>query len=191
MTICVACVVATSLTGFMELPNRFTRELALIPITPQKGGRVTFLLADDDPVRLIREGQVWRPFTPALLHGGILHLLLDLQVFYVFGTAVEHVRGTLRLIGLTLLSAAAGNLIQYWWGGPVFCGLSGVGYALYGYVWMKTLFQPETRFVIPRSMHIMFWAWTLVCFSGLLPIANGAHSGGLVIGILYGLITFL
>jgi GlpG protein len=73
----------------------------------------------------------------------------------------------------------------------VFCGLSGVGYALYGYVWMKTLFQPETRFVIPRSMHIMFWAWTLVCFSGLLPIANGAHSGGLVIGILYGLITFL
>jgi hypothetical protein len=37
----------------------------------------------------------------------------------------------------------------------------------------------------------MFWVWTLICFSGLLPIANAAHMAGLAAGILYGLVTFL
>ncbi len=189
--ICLACITATLLTGFFQANNQFSRALGIIPMNLQPGGRATFSPLDDDPLLWLSRGQVWRLFTPALIHGSALHLLLNLNLFYVFGTAIEHLRGTARLAGLTLLSAAAGNIVQYWWGGPLFCGLSGVGYGLYGYVWMKALFQPETRFVIPRSLHVTFWIWTLICFSGLLPIANGAHAAGLAVGILYGLIRVL
>jgi GlpG protein len=188
--ICLACIAATLATGFFQVPTRFTRALAIIPINVSAKG-ASYALADDDPFSWVAKGQVWRLFTPALIHGHILHLILNLQVFYVFGTAIERMRGTWRLAGLTLVSAALSNLAQYWWAGPFFCGLSGVAYAMYGYIWMKSLFQPETRFVVPRSLHITFWIWTLICFSGLLPIANAAHAGGLAVGILYGLVTYL
>ncbi len=188
--ICIACVVATLLTGFFQVPTRFSRALAIIPMNLSGGGG-SYLLVDDDPFLWFARGEVWRLFTPALIHAHFLHLLLNLNLFYVFGTVIERVRGSWRLAGLTVLSAVAGNIAQYWWSGPLFCGLSGVGYALYGYIWMKSLFQPETRFVIPRQLHVVFWVWTIICFSGLLPIANGAHSAGLVVGILYGLITVL
>jgi GlpG protein len=188
--ICVASIVATLATGFFQVPTRFSSELAIIPLNVSAKG-ASYSPLDDDPFIWTAKGEVWRLFTPALLHAHFLHLILNLQWFYFCGSVVERIRGTWRIAGLTIVSAVISNLAQYWWSGPYFCGLSGVGYALYGYVWMKSLFQPETRFVIPRSLHTMFWVWTIICFSGLLPIANAAHAGGLAVGILYGLITFL
>jgi GlpG protein len=188
--ICLACIVVTLATGFFQVPTRFTRALTIIPMNVSAKG-ASYALADDDPFYWAAQGQIWRLFTPALIHGHILHLILNLQWFYFCGSVVERIRGTWRIAGLTIASAVISNLCQYWWSGPYFCGLSGVGYALYGYVWMKSLFQPETRFVVPRSLHTMFWVWTLICFSGLLPIANAAHAGGLAAGILYGLVMFL
>jgi GlpG protein len=188
--ICLASIVATLATGFFQVPTRFSRDLAIIPLNVSAKG-ATYSPADDDPFHWAAQGEVWRLFTPALLHAHFLHLLLNLQWFYFCGSVVERIRGTWRIAGLTIVSAVVSNLCQYWWNGPYFCGLSGVGYALYGYVWMKSLFQPETRFVIPRSLHTMFWIWTIICFSGLLPIANAAHAGGLAVGILYGLVKIL
>jgi GlpG protein len=90
------------------------------------------------------------------------------------------------------VSAAVSNLAQYWWSGPTFGGLSGVGHAMFGYVWMKYRFQPELRFVIPNQLMWMFWIWFVLCFTGLVgPIANGAHAVGLAVGILYGMVPFL
>lgn len=188
--ISLACIVVTLATGFFHVPTQASRALSIIPL--QVGPeRASYAFADDDPLYWFAQGQVWRLFTPALIHGHYLHLILNLQWFYFCGSVIERIRGTWRIAGLTIVSAVFSNLAQYWWDGPVFCGLSGVGYALYGYVWMKSLFQPETRFVVPRSLHIMFWVWTIFCFSGLLPIANAAHAAGLAAGILYGLVTFL
>jgi GlpG protein len=189
--ICAACVAATLLTGFFQVPTQFSRALAIIPLNVKQGGGATFRPVDDDPFLWFAQGEVWRVFTPALIHGHILHLLLNMQWFYFCGSVIERVRGAWRMAGLTILSAVVSNLAQYWWDGPLFCGISGVGYALYGYVWMKSLFQPETRFVVPASLHWMFWIWTLICFSGILPIANAAHAAGLAVGILYGLVPFL
>jgi len=188
--ICVLSISATLLTGFFQVPSEFSRALAIIPLNVSANG-ASWSPADDDPFLWVSRGEVWRLFTPALIHGHFLHIIFTVQWFYVFASVVERIRGTWRLAGLTILSAVASNLAQYAWAGPVFCGLSGVGYALYGYVWMKSLLQPETRFQIPRSLHIMFWVWTLICFSGLLPIANAAHASGLAVGILYGLVAFL
>ncbi|QDT55334.1 Rhomboid protease GlpG [Caulifigura coniformis] len=188
--ICVLSIAATLLTGFFHVPTQFSRALAIIPLNVSAEG-ASWSPADDNPLLWVSRGEVWRLFTPALIHGHILHIIFNLQWFYVCASVVERIRGTWRLAGLTILSAGASNLAQYAWAGPMFCGLSGVGYALYGYVWMKSLLQPETRFHVPRSLHIMFWVWTLICFSGLLPIANGAHATGLAVGILYGLVTFL
>jgi GlpG protein len=81
---------------------------------------------------------------------------------------------------------------QYLSYGPPFGGLSGVGYAFFGYVWMKSRFQPQARLRMPRSVFWMFWGLFALCFTGMLgPIANTAHVAGLIVGILYGLVPRL
>jgi GlpG protein len=91
-------------------------------------------------------------------------------------------------MGLVLISSAVSNVAQYLSYGPAFGGLSGVGYALFGYVWMKSRYYPEARLRMPRSVFWMFWGLFALCILGLLgPIANTAHIAGLIVGILYGL----
>ena len=46
--------------------------------------------------------------------------------------------------GLVLVIAALSNLGQYFVSGPNFCGISGVVYGLFGYIWMKGRFDPAS-----------------------------------------------
>lgn len=73
------------------------------------------------------------------------------------------------------------------YGVAFFGGMSGVCYALFGYLMAKTLFSPEPGLLIPRDVIISMLVWLVVCMSGFLgPIANTAHVAGLVIGCLIG-----
>ncbi len=190
LVVCALCIAATLATGFFQIDNWFSRTLGAIPMIAGRN-QVAWNPADDDLAKWMALGQIWRVFTPALLHGNILHLAFNLQWFYLMGGIVERTRRSWRLAGLTFGSAVVSNVIQYWWGGPAFCGLSGVVYALYGYFWMKATFQPELRLRVSTSTHVLFGLWTLFCFTGLLPVANAAHLAGLASGILFGLIPFL
>jgi GlpG protein len=144
----------------------------------------------------IHSGQVWRLVTPIFLHGDLLHLGFNMWALWVLGTVVEYTRGTRTLAALTLLSAVASNVGQYLYVimfYPVlipWVGISGVVYAIFGYVWMKSRFEPEHGIRLhPSSVTTMIF-WLLLGFTGFLPMANGAHVVGLVVGMLYGLARF-
>src|SRR5215471_15518147 len=89
-----------------------------------------------------------RLFTPALMHVNPIHILFNMMWLRYLGTLIEVRRGTPRLAILFLVTAAVSNYGQYLWMervgdvGP-FLGMSGVIYALFGYVWMKGIYQPE------------------------------------------------
>jgi GlpG protein len=148
----------------------------------------------------IERGEVWRLFTPALMHGGVIHILFNMLWLRLLGTLIEVRRGTPRLAALILVAAAISNYGQYEWMvrrgevGP-FLGMSGVVYALFGYVWMKGLYQPEQRMAVhPNNVNIMI-GWLVLCMTGWLgpmvgPVANAAHIVGLVVGIIAGLSGF-
>jgi GlpG protein len=110
------------------------------------------------------------------------------------GTMIELRRGTLRVAVLVLVSAVISNLGQYLWmeqrdpgARHLFLGISGVDYALFGYIWMKGLHEPEQGMILhPNSIQIML-IWLVVCMSGLMgPIANAAHFVGLAVGVAFG-----
>jgi GlpG protein len=65
--------------------------------------------------------------------------------------------------------------------------MSGVVFALFGYIWMKSLHEPEQgMFVHPNTVTIMLF-WLVLCMTGLVgPIANAAHVAGLVVGVVFG-----
>ncbi len=146
----------------------------------------------------IAHGELWRLVTPVFMHITVLHIFFNMWWIVDLGTAIEVRRGTLRLAILVLVSAVISNLGQYVWmergdpGAPhFFAGMSGVVYALFGYIWMKGVYQPEQGMILhPNTITIML-LWLVLCMTGAMgPIANAAHFMGLVAGVAAGVSRF-
>jgi membrane associated rhomboid family serine protease len=132
-------------------------------------------------------GQWWRLITPIFLHFGLLHLLFNMLWLWELGRAIEWCFGWARLLSLVLLTGVISNLAELAWSGPWFGGMSGVVYALLTYIWMQGRFNPWSGLYVPRHILAMMVAWFFLCWTGLFgPIANMAHTGGLVVGALWG-----
>src|SRR4029450_246746 len=104
--------------------------------------------------------------------------LLDL------GSALESRLGALRYVALVLLTAAFSNASQYLFAGsPFFGGMSGVRYALFGYMWIRGRLDSTFGLAMPESTIVILLVLLVVGFTGLLGnTANIAHLGGLVSG---------
>jgi GlpG protein len=134
----------------------------------------------------------WRLVTPIFLHFGPMHLVFNMLMLWQLGRPVERAIGSLRYLLLVLVIALPSNLAEYAWdihklneGVRVFGGMSGVLYGLFGYIWMKSRYEPESGFMIsPNSVFIMI-GWFFLCMTGYVgSIANVVHGAGLAIGII-------
>jgi GlpG protein len=175
LALIAASVLATLMVGMGDARN------AMIPFliaSPGKG------------LSEIAAGEIWRLFTPMFLHFGVLHLLFNMMWLWDLGGAIEKRKGFLFLGAFVLIVSAASNLAQYWMtGSPFFGGMSGVVYGLLGYVWMQGRYNPRFGYALHQSTVVMMLGWFVLCWTGLLgPIANWAHTAGLVIGIAWGFI---
>lgn len=138
----------------------------------------------------IQKGELWRLVSPIFLHFGPLHILFNCIMTYQLGGAIEINRGSLKLAAMVILIAVPSNLAQYWFSGPMFGGLSGVVYGLFGYMWMKSLYDPQSSFFIPPNMVIILIGWFFLCIAGVVGnVANYAHGFGLGTGIAIGLVS--
>jgi GlpG protein len=135
----------------------------------------------------VREGQVWRLVTPIFLHFGIIHLLFNMMWLMDLGRAIEARRGAGFFLVFLLAVAVMSNAGQFFMSGPMFGGMSGVVYALLGYVWMQSRFNPWSGFVLhPMTVQMMLF-WYVLCLTGLVGnIANTTHTVGLVMGVAWG-----
>jgi len=140
-------------------------------------------------LREILGGQLWRLITPIFMHGNPLHLGMNMLITYQFGLLLEPFLKSWRFLLLVLTSAAFSNLVQYFWAGPMFGGMSGVDFALFGFLWIKGKYEPERGMRLQQQTIYFIFGWMILCFTGLVgPIANGAHVGGLIIGSLIALV---
>ena len=151
----------------------------------------------DDGLEPVLHGEVWRLVTPILMHVNIPHIFFNMWWLSALGTMIEIRRGTLRLAGLVLIAAVISNLGQYLYDVRIYDqaraaqGMSGVIYALFGYIWMKGLHEPEQGMVMhPNNINIMM-LWLVICMTGVVgPIANAAHVTGLVVGVTLGIFRY-
>ena len=152
----------------------------------------------DDGLSPILSGEVWRLVTPIFLHFSVWHILFNCWATMLEGTMIESTRGTLRLAILVLVSAVLSNLGQYFYMDQyeaerlhLFGGLSGVGYAMFGYLWMKGQYEPEQGMILhPNTVSTML-LWLVLCMTGWLgPVANAAHVVGLLVGVAFGVLRF-
>jgi GlpG protein len=139
------------------------------------------------PAEVLKTWQIWRYVTPIFLHFNALHILFNMSWLRTLGNAIEFVRGTRRFLGLVLFVAVVSNVAQLIWSGPAFGGMSGVDFGLIGYIWMKGKTQPQYGLALPQQQVVMSMLWMLLCIGGAFgPIANAAHVGGFLAGIVIG-----
>lgn len=138
----------------------------------------------------VREGQWWRLVTPIFMHLSTVHILCNMLWMMDFGKQIETLRGSWKMLLLTLLFAVVPNLLQYRMDGPAFGGMSGVVYGLFGYVWMKSYYEPESGFQVQPFAAVMMCVWFMLGLTydvyPLIRMANWAHGGGLVLGLICG-----
>ncbi len=126
---------------------------------------------------------------PTLLHFSLMHLVFNTMWWWILGRSIEKQDGSLKLLALALITALAGNMAQWWAAGPGFGGMSGVTYGLMGWVGWRQ-FQRHIPYPIPKMLLPFMVGWLLLTMfgeslvPGLTGIANAAHLGGLVTGML-------
>lgn len=93
--------------------------------------------------------QIWRWVSHAFLHFSLLHILFNLMWWWYLGGQMEKRLGTSKLLVLTIVSAVFSGWGQSLFSGANFGGLSGVVYALMGYVWLTGERAPERGISLP------------------------------------------
>lgn len=126
----------------------------------------------------------YRLLGPALFHFSWLHIVFNTMWWWQLGGDIERQLGKGSLVNLFLVSAIISNLGQYMVTGSNFGGLSGVVYALVGYVWWMHWLRPQAGLVISKPIVGILLVWMLLGFADLLPVnmANAAHLLGLLSG---------
>lgn len=132
--------------------------------------------------------QPWRVVTPALIHFSMLHITMNLIMWWHFGGLIEIKQSTRRLITLFFFAAIISNTAQYLVSSANFGGMSGVVYALFGYVWIYTKYKPNEGITMAPALFGVSLFWMAAGFFELLPmnIANTAHLTGLLSGLVFG-----
>jgi len=146
----------------------------------------------------ISKGQLWRIVTPALLHGGFLHIIFNMMWLWLLGKQVEERMGRWRYIFLMIVIAAISNTVEYLMVGPAFLGFSGVVCGLAGFIWMRQRVAPWEGYPLQKGAAIFLAIFVLgiaalqvVSFTlkilGVatfpIQIANAAHLSGAIVGI--------
>lgn len=149
------------------------------------GGSIDML----DENSMLARGQVWRLLTSALPHVNFWHLIFNLYWCWVFGTAVEGAFGHLRTVGILALLAIGSGAADYAvLDGGV--GLSGVGYGLFGLLWVLHRRDPRFADALDPQTVVMFIGWFIFCivatYTRVMPVANVAHGMGALLGVVIG-----
>jgi membrane associated rhomboid family serine protease len=161
------------------------------------GGVFTFIfgLRPDNVLR----GDLWQMLTYMFLHGGVLHLLLNMFVLFMFGRDIEWTLGSGRFLLLYLGCGLLGGIGWMLLSGSDHAVCIGASGAVFGVIGTFAALFASRRvtlllmFVLPVTMT----ARTLALVLGLITvlsmfaddgnIAHAAHLAGGVAGYLYGL----
>ncbi len=140
----------------------------------------------------LQNGELWRLFTPMFIHFGFMHILFNMMWLLDLGSLVEQRQGSFFLIFFIAVISASSNLAQYFFGNPLFGGMSGVNYGLVGYIWMKGKYDPGSGLGLHKNTIVMMIIWYLACLVGIIPhVANAVHTVGFAGGIAWGFLTSL
>ena len=164
-----------------------------IDLNSYQSGYVSFYPLE---ITYFQNNEWWRLITPMFIHFSLTHLVFNCLWIYVIGSKIEQVDGHFTFFSLVIFSSIVSNLAQHFLGeSSLFGGLSGVIYGLLGYCMIIEFEIKEERYGLPPALYLFMLIWLILGFLGILNlfgfgnVANYAHLGGLISGIIFAMIT--
>jgi rhomboid protease GluP len=149
----------------------------------------------NDGARVVLRGEYWRLITAAFVHGGLIHLAVNMWSLLVIGPLVERLYGNLAF-AVVYLAAGVGGAIASVTAAPVRIGVGASG-AICGVLGALIAFLIVHRRSIPASLlkslatNILAIVVFMVILGWIVPnIDQEAHYGGLATGFLSGLLLY-
>jgi len=141
------------------------------------------------------DNQWWRAITPMFIHFSFAHLAFNCLWIYILGEKIENIDGSFIFVILVIFSAIFSNCLQYFYTeSSLFGGLSGVIYGLLGFCMIIEFDTEYDRYALPPGLYMFMIVWLILGFVGVLDlfgfgsVANFAHLGGLISGIIFAMI---
>ncbi len=138
------------------------------------------------PPNSVWTGAPWSLITSTFAHQQVMHLLFNVMWLWTLGNVFENEFGSLRWAAFFLASAWVSSALQLFSMGDAGIGMSGVGYALFGFGWVARRRFSSFAAILTRENVIIFLVWMVGCIVvtavGAANIGNGAHVAGLAFG---------
>lgn len=132
---------------------------------------------------LISQGQYYRLATCMFLHGGIIHLALNMYALNALGPLVENIYGKVKYIIIYFLSGIVSSIFSYIFSNSVSIGASG---AIFGLLGAALVFAVKMKNSIGkdfiRNILSVIVVNLIIGFS-IANVDNFGHIGGLLGGI--------
>jgi membrane associated rhomboid family serine protease len=133
----------------------------------------------NQPFTGVADGEYYRLLTAAFMHGGYLHIAMNMYALYLFGPPLEAALGRLRFLTVYLVAAVGGTAVSYAFSSPDqrSLGASGAVFGLLGafFVVNRRLGRETSGLLVLLAINFAFGF-----------VAQGidwrAHLGGLIAG---------
>lgn len=139
----------------------------------------------------VLDGELWRLFSPMVLHGSPGHLFGNCAALYVLGVGLEHAVGGARTAGVYLLAGLGGSIASVMAHPGPSVGASGAVFGMMGAVITFLIVQRNRYDVRDKRVAGVLAAWAgYTLLTGLMVpfIDNAAHLGGLAAGAVIGMV---
>lgn len=135
----------------------------------------------------IFRGHYWGLLTSNFLHTEIWHIAFNLYWFWFFGKKIEFETNRIQYLSLIFSAAFISSLAQLGFSGSTGIGFSGIGYALFGFLFIKSSTSEDYYEFLDKRTINLFFGWLVLCVIltriEVWNVGNAAHIGGLVWGI--------
>lgn len=140
---------------------------------------------------LINQGQIWRLITCAFLHGGLIHIALNMYSLFIVGTVVEKIYGWKKYLGIYFFSSITSSLLGYLLGPEMISiGASGAIFGVLGaFLWFAIKEKENLQKGVLGNIVAVI---VLNLFIGLTSsnIDNLGHIGGFIGGLILSVMLY-
>jgi membrane associated rhomboid family serine protease len=187
-------IIATSIISIWALNTTEARQLSLLQHFTYIGNTSSLSVGD----------QVVRMFSATLLHADYFHLFFNMLFLFAFGLSLEKRLGALRFLVLYVGSAMSGWLV-YGATNHTDAFALGASGAISGIIVTYLFLFPQAKFLsavlilwIVKFFYIRAWVYIVLWISVQIwsvkydtdaHVAYGAHFGGILFGVFFGVIA--
>lgn len=148
------------------------------------------------PADVFVGGRVWQLFTYMFLHGGLFHILFNMFLLWMFGTAIEARWGSRDFATYYIVCGLGGALLNWVTGPGSPVPTIGASGAVLGLLVAYAMMYPNREiliwFLFPVKMKYFIWVLVVIDLlgafggqSGGSGTAHWAHLGGMATGFLF------